>query len=1122
VFTTRRISALGTPLLALLMLSTVVLGQPSEPVITLDQVDGAVADLTATTTSDDPQRAKLLALYNDTRAALADRDGFLESREKYAQARAGAEKEALAIGAALAERHVASLDLPASTSLAELEQQMQVGSAELAAIKSNLDEIRNVINRMPGRAAEIRAKLTDLGSLIPDLQSALALTKQVAEAGSVEEANLWWVQAQMARAIAEKAALDEELLSQPMRLQLLAAKQDRSTQDIRQLERHLSAMEQRAKSLRQGEATQARAEAEKVLAGAQGKHALVQQLADENAELSASFSQRGEALDLARERAQVIGDRAEQLEIALKDIERKVNILGMNAAVGHALREQQVQLPSNKELKTELARVNAKVTTASVRQLELEDERGKLFDTAAYVDKLIAGLDTETRELVYPDILELASKRRDLIRQALDLENLYTNSLSNLQYDLRRYKRAIKDYRHFIQERLLWIPSRDPFSLFRANGLPAQLGEIFVAESWAQEARLLPGELLRQPLAGLALALVLVLVYRSRSIKARIVASGREVGYVRTDKFSNTMAALVFSVILSVKWPLLMWAIGRLFEQQEVESSLAVALHAALSQGALYFWGLELLRVVMMPRGLVVSHFRWPAQRAMQTYEKLVVLERTFLPSVLLVSFSIALYPREIGGPLGAIAVILLLLSIAYFFRYLPSYMEGKVTMLFTDRPYSGSSVLGRFMRHLLVWVPIATIIAVILGYIYTAGTFSLLLIKTAAACAGVLLLNELAMRWLRMTRRRMVARVRAESAQASTEDGGISPEEEALENDPELLNDEGTKLINLLTLFGLLGAILAIWAEVLPAFGILDSVQLWHQSSVVDGQEVPVPVTLRDVALALAIAVLGWVALSRIPGLLEILLRQKMGVRAASAYAATRVFQYAATGALVAGVLSSMGGSWSQIQWAVAALSVGIGFGLQEIVANFISGLIILFEQPIRVGDVVTVGNTSGRVTKIRIRATTIRDFDRRELLVPNKEFITQQLLNWSLSDQVTRITIEVGVAYGTDLDRALAIVREAAMQHPVIVNDPEPIVTFEEFGDNSLLIRIRFFLDQLDTRLETTSELMLDINRRLKAAGIVVAYPQRDVHLDTSEPLEIRMTSDEPLPRHDQPGGQ
>ena len=228
---------------------------------------------------------------------------------------------------------------------------------------------------------------------------------------------------------------------------------------------------------------------------------------------------------------------------------------------------------------------------------------------------------------------------------------------------------------------------------------------------------------------------------------------------------------------------------------------------------------------------------------------------------------------------------------------------------------------------------------------------------------------------------------------------------------------------------------------------------------------------------------------------------------KSASAYAATRVFQYAATGILVAAVLGSLGGSWSQIQWAVAALSVGIGFGLQEIVANFISGLIILFEQPIRVGDVVTVGNISGKVTKIRIRATTIRDFDQRELLVPNKEFITQQLLNWSLSDQVTRWSVEVGVAYGSDLDVAMAEVRAALAAQPLILRQPEPMVTFEQFGDNSLLIRARYFMDQLDQRLRVSSDLMLDINRRLNNRGIVVAFPQRDVHLDTSQPLEIRV---------------
>ena len=164
------------------------------------------------TTPDDPQRAQLLTLYNDTRAALTDRAEFLDLRENYAKARAGAGKEAVAMGASLAERHVAPPDAPASTSRAELEQQLQLSRAELAASTSILDQTRNEINSMPERAAQIRARLTELGSLISDLQSELALLPRDAKAGSADEASLWLAQAESASATAEKAALDEELL----------------------------------------------------------------------------------------------------------------------------------------------------------------------------------------------------------------------------------------------------------------------------------------------------------------------------------------------------------------------------------------------------------------------------------------------------------------------------------------------------------------------------------------------------------------------------------------------------------------------------------------------------------------------------------------------------------------------------------------------------------------------------------------------------------------------------------------------------------------------------------------------------------------------------------------------
>lgn len=197
-----------------------------------------------------------------------------------------------------------------------------------------------------------------------------------------------------------------------------------------------------------------------------------------------------------------------------------------------------------------------------------------------------------------------------------------------------------------------------------------------------------------------------------------------------------------------------------------------------------------------------------------------------------------------------------------------------------------------------------------------------------------------------------------------------------------------------------------------------------------------------------------------------------------------------------------------------MAALSVGIGFGLQEIIANFISGLIILFERPIRVGDTVTVGDTTGVVTRINIRATTITNWDRQELLVPNKEFITTRLLNWSLSDPIVRVVIPVGIAYGSDVSRAMELMIDAAKEHENVLDSPAPSVAFEGFGDNALSLYLRVFLPSMDNRMSTITDLHGAINRKFNDAAIAIAFPQRDVHLDTSGPIDIRL--------HREPGNQ
>jgi potassium efflux system protein len=179
----------------------------------------------------------------------------------------------------------------------------------------------------------------------------------------------------------------------------------------------------------------------------------------------------------------------------------------------------------------------------------------------------------------------------------------------------------------------------------------------------------------------------------------------------------------------------------------------------------------------------------------------------------------------------------------------------------------------------------------------------------------------------------------------------------------------------------------------------------------------------------------------------------------------------------------------------------------LQEIIANFISGVIILFERPIRVGDFISVGSVDGIVTKIQIRATTIQDRDGKELVVPNKEFITGQLLNWTLSNQHIRVTVSVGIAYGSSVESALKILREVARDNSNVVENPKPQVIFENFGDSTLEMTLRCFVDHVEGLWLTTSDLNSEIYQRFSEAGIVIAFPQRDIHFDPDQPLKIEI---------------
>jgi potassium efflux system protein len=253
--------------------------------------------------------------------------------------------------------------------------------------------------------------------------------------------------------------------------------------------------------------------------------------------------------------------------------------------------------------------------------------------------------------------------------------------------------------------------------------------------------------------------------------------------------------------------------------------------------------------------------------------------------------------------------------------------------------------------------------------------------------------------------------------------------------------------------------------------------------------------VTLADLVRALLIGLLTLAFVRALPGVLEATLFRRLGP--GERYAYVTIVKYAVVLAGLALAFDAIGVGWSSIQWLVAAVGLGLGFGLQEIFANFVSGLIILFERPIRVGDTVSVGEIHGTVSRIRIRATWITGFDRKELIVPNKTFVTGQLVNWTLSDQVLRLEIPVGIAYGSDTDRAIEVLSKVAKDSIRVLHDPPPQVFFLSFADSSLLFELRVFTRGVNQRFLARHELHLSIDKAFREAGIEIAFPQRDLHL-------------------------
>ena len=410
----------------------------------------------------------------------------------------------------------------------------------------------------------------------------------------------------------------------------------------------------------------------------------------------------------------------------------------------------------------------------------------------------------------------------------------------------------------------------------------------------------------------------------------------------------------------------------------------------------------------------------------------------------------------------------------------------------------------GRVLFSLL---PLALIAAVAFGYYYTALKLTDRLIDTLYLLMFWLVIEAAFVRGLSVAARRLAYQRALTKRAAAKEglDGEVITEEPTL--DIEQVNQQSLRLIRLALLGSFIVGLYWVWADLISVFSYLDNITLYEYSSGTGETASLVPISLSDVIGALVIVGIT-VALARnLPGLLEVLVLSRLSLAQGSAYATTTLLSYLIVAVGFVVTLSTLGVSWDKLQWLVAALSVGLGFGLQEIFANFISGLIILFERPVRIGDVVTIGNLSGTVSKIRIRATTITDFDRKEIIVPNKTFVTDQLVNWSLNDTITRVIIKIGVAYETDLALARKLMLQAATENPRVLRDPEPLLFFLTISASTFDYELRFHVRELADRNASTDEILTRIALSFREHNVEMAFNQVEVMVKNLQGLELNL---------------
>jgi len=1002
---------------------------------------------------------------------------------------------------------------------AELEQREREERASLSTVRESLNNLQDQIEEVKARPMQLQKESTDVMRRLQEMRKELrADSPATDESRMLADARRTAQLAEHALLKAQIQSFEQQLLNQEIFVSLLTAERDLADFEASQHETRAQAWQKIVQQRRQQAAIQARKDAEAAKNLAPDLPPVVKEQYESNIELGKDLEQ------LTNDNARTVRERdrlqseLKTLEEEFAEIRQRIQGVPLSEAIGLTLRQRRQDLPGTETYRRNSARRQQALRQVSEAQFIIDERQRDLADIKAETERILQSLSPTSEESVAKleeRIRLLLLDRGDLLEKLENTYRRYYQNLQSLEFTEQRMSSLIDEYADFLDGQLLWMRSSRIIGPTDLRYLPAALFWVASPNNWWLLFKDLITSLGRRPITWILGLLLVGSLFVGRTwAKHNLEQLSKNVGRVRKDAFMLTVRALGLTLYLASNWPLLLVLVGWRLSALPFASDFSRAVGFGLLIAGHILGILNFLDYLCREKGVAQVHFRWQKVTRSALCRQLSWFKPLGVSLIFLVATIEATNKIAFGNSLGRLAFMAVITASAVFAVKMVPITLGKSTDTKEDSK-PGLLLKLRFLWYSIsVGLPGLLVLLAAMGYYYTALQLSWQFHNTALLVFALVLGNNLALRWMVIAQRRLAyeetVRMRKEKLEAEHAQEGESPIESIEMDEPEISRAQITEhtraLLQSLLLFSSLIGLWTIWNEVLPAMQVLEDIRLWSYSVEVEGVTKVVPITLTSMLFAILIAIITYVGARNLPGVLEITLFKYLPLDAGARYAFSTICQYVVSGIGAIVAFNYLGINWGSLKWLVAALGVGIGFGLQEIIANFISGVIILFERPVRIGDIVTIGNIDGVISRIRIRATTITTWDRKEYLVPNKEFITGRVLNWTLSNAINRVLINAGIAYGSDTELARELLLKAAQEHPKVLEDPAPIAAFEGFGDSALNFSLRCFLPNLENRLVTITELHTAIDQAFRKAGITIAFPQQDVHLDSVHPLEVR----------------